>query len=179
MTLYEENNNNFFNRRLNHLIELLNQYENNKIIDIPPMVLENINQEMINRKINKCDLDMLQLRRILKKLCYRKYCEYSLQILCYFNGTVLPTIKEDHKMKIIKVFEKIVNSYSYCCPPNRLSFFNYNYVLHRICELINLNEYLILFPLPYKKGTPKMIQNDLIWKNLCEYGLNETIKEFS
>ncbi len=172
-------NDNFPNKRMSHLMELLNQNTGSKITDVPPIVFEKINKELIKHNINKCDLNIQRLRRILKKLNYRKYCEYDRPILYYISGIELPIIEEDHKIKIIKVFKEISNYYRYCCPPDRISFFNFNYVLHKICELIGMNEYLGLFPLPYKTNYKKRTYNELMWKKLCEYRLNDFIKELT
>ena len=94
---------NLISTRLNHLMEILNQFENNKMVDIPEIVIQNINEEIIKKDINKNDLDTFKLQRILKKLNYRKYYEYVPLIIYKLKGIKFPKIKEDDKMKIYNI----------------------------------------------------------------------------
>ena len=63
-------------KRINHLTEILSQLQAKESTDISPKVFEYILRELKKRKIDKNDLDIFRLRRILKKLNYRKYYEH-------------------------------------------------------------------------------------------------------
>ena len=52
------------------------------------------------------------------------------------------------------------------CPNNRKNFLSYSYVLHKFCELIELDDLLIYFPL--LKSREKLQQQDQIWKDICK-----------
>ena len=160
--------------RLNHLMTYLESQQTD-ISKVPLEVLKNINAKINQRGIIPSELDLLGLKRIMQQLNYRKYYEYSDAILYAINGKQLPVIKDADKAKIIAVFTDIVASYKQCCPPDRLGFFNYNYALQKICELIGLTEYLVLFPLPpaYLRNKDKLKHNEKIWKKLCEHNYDK------
>jgi len=43
---------------------------------------------------------------------------------------------------------------------------NYYYTVYKLCELLNQDEFLPYFPL--LKDKEKMIEQDEIWKKICE-----------
>ena len=51
------------------------------------------------------------------------------------------------------------------CPENRKNFLSYSYVLHKFCELLELDELLSHFPL--LKSREKLQQQDKIWECIC------------
>jgi len=154
-------------KRINHLTEILSQLQAKESTDIPPKVFENILRELKKRKINKDDLDIFKLRRILKILDYRKYYEHVPHILQIINGKEPPNFSRRDEMKIKKMFKDIQKPFTVYCPKNRKNFLNYSYVLHKFCELLDLDEYINYFPLLKNNG--KLLQHDKIWKNICAY----------
>ncbi|ANB50576.1 hypothetical protein [Powai lake megavirus] len=154
-------------KRINHLTEILSQLQAKESTDIPPKVFESIKRELKKRKINKNDLDIFRLRRILKKLNYRKYYEHVPHILQIINGKEPPNFSREHEMKIKQMFRQVQKPFAIYCPKNRKNFLNYSYVLHKFCELLDLDEYISYFPL--LKNNAKLLQHDKIWKNICEY----------
>jgi hypothetical protein len=154
-------------KRINHLTEILSQLQAKESTDIPPKIFENILRELKKRKIDKNDLDIFKLRRILKKLNYRKYYEHVPHILQIINGKEPPNFSRQDEMKIKKMFKDIQKPFSIYCPKNRKNFLNYSYVLHKFCELLDLDKYISYFPL--LKNNSKLLQHDKIWKNICKY----------
>lgn len=154
-------------KRINHLTEILSQLQAKESTDIHPKVFESILREIKKRKINKDDLDIFRLRRILKKLNYRKYYEHVPHILQIINGKEPPNFSRNDEMKIKKMFKDIQKPFAIFCPKHRKNFLNYSYVLHKFCELLDLDEYISYFPL--LKNTGKLRQHDQIWKNICGY----------
>lgn len=154
-------------KRINHLTEILSQLQAKESTDIPPKVFESILRELKKRKIDKYDLDIFRLRRILKKLNYRKYYEHVPHILQIINGKEPPNFTRKDEMKIKKMFRDVQKPFSIYCPKNRKNFLNYSYVLHKFCELLDLDEYISYFPL--LKNNAKLLQHDKIWKNICKY----------
>ena len=51
------------------------------------------------------------------------------------------------------------------CPSDRKNFLSYSYVLHKFCELLELDELLSYFPL--LKSREKLQQQDNIWEKIC------------
>jgi len=161
-------------KRINHLTEILSQLQAKESTDIPPKVFEAILRELKKRKIDKNDLDIFRLRRILKKLNYRKYYEHVPHILQIINGKEPPNFSRKDEMKIKKMFKDIQKPFAIYCPKNRKNFLNYSYVLHKFCELLDLDEYVGYFPL--LKNNAKLLQHDRIWKNICKYQRWEYLK---
>ena len=154
-------------KRINHLTEILSQLQAKESTDIPQKVFESIHRELKKRKIDKNDLDIFRLRRILKKLNYRKYYEHVPHILQYINGKEPPNFSRNDEMKIKQLFKSIQKPFAIYCPKNRKNFLNYSYVLHKFCELLGLDEFTNYFPL--LKNNAKLLQHDKIWKNICGY----------
>ena len=154
-------------KRINHLTEILSQLQAKESTDIPPKIFESILRELKKRKINKDDLDIFRLRRILKMLSYRKYYEHVPHIIQIINGKEPPNFSRQDEMKIKKMFKDIQKPFSIFCPKDRKNFLNYSYVLHKFCELLDLDEYINYFPL--LKNNTKLLQHDKIWKHICDY----------
>jgi hypothetical protein len=161
-------------KRINHLTEILSQLQAKESTDIPPRVFESILRELKKRKIDKNDLDIFRLRRILKKLNYRKYYEHVPHILQIINGKEPPNFSRKDEIKIKKMFRDIQKPFAIFCPKNRKNFLNYSYVLHKFCELLDLDEYISYFPL--LKNNAKLLQHDRIWKSICKYMRWEFLK---
>jgi len=154
-------------KRINHLTEILSQLQAKESTDIQPAVFECILRELKKRKINKDDLDVFKLRRILKKLKFHNYYEHVPHILQVINGKKPPNFSRRHETLIKKMFKDIQKPFSLYCPKNRKNFLNYSYILHKFCELLDLDEYISYFPL--LKNNTKLLQHDKIWKNICKY----------
>ena len=154
-------------KRINHLTEILSQLQAKESTDIPSKVFEDIVTELRKRKINKNDLEIFKLRKILKKLKYRKYYEHSSHILQRINGKEPPKFTRHHETKIKQMFRDIQEPFSIYCPKDRKNFLNYSYVLHKFCQLLMLDKYLHYFPLLKNNG--KLLQHDKIWEKICKH----------
>jgi len=154
-------------KRINHLTEILSQLQAKESTDIPPRVFESVSRELKKRKINKDDLDIFYLRKILKKLNLRKYYEHVPHILQIINKKEPPNFSRRDEMRIKKMFKDIQKPFAIYCPPERKNFLNYSYVLHKFCELLGLDDYIDYFPL--LKNNAKLRQHDKIWSNICKY----------
>ena len=149
------------------MTEILSQLQAKESTDIPSKIFENILREIKKRKIDKNDLDIFRLRRILKKLNFIKYYEHVPHILQIINGKHPPNFSRADEAKIKNMFKSIQKPFAIFCPKNRKNFLNYSYVLHKFCELLDLDQYITYFPL--LKNNSKLLQHDKIWKNICEY----------
>ena len=154
-------------KRINHLTEILSQLQAKESTDIPPEVIANILREIKKRKIDKNELDIFKLRRILKILGYIKHYEHVPHLLQIINGKEPPNFSRRDEMKIKKMFKDIQKPFALYCPKDRKNFLNYSYVLHKFCELLDLDEYISYFSL--LKNNSKLRQHDKIWKKICEY----------
>lgn len=161
-------------KRSNHLTEILSQLQAKESTDIPSSVFDAIYRELQKCKIDKNDLDIFRLRRILKKQDLRNYYDHVPHILQTINGKEPPNFSRQTEAKIRKMFADIQKPFELFRPKTRKNFLNYSYVLHKFCELLGLDEYVGYFPL--LKNNSKLLQHDKIWMQICEYMKWEFIK---
>lgn len=111
------------------------------------------------------ELKTTKLRVILKKLKLNKYYEHVPHIINRLNGIPAPVMTRDTEEKLRSMFKEIQTPFMKYCPKDRKNFLSYSYVLHKFVQLLNLDEFLICFPL--LKSREKLHQQDLIWKKIC------------
>lgn len=158
--------NNYTYKRRNHLQEILSQLQAKESTEIPKYVENNILQYCEARGIDVEDLDYCQLRKIMKRLALpNKFQEHAPFILQKLNGKEPPVFSREIEAKIKDMFDAIQIPFATHCPANRKNFLNYSYVLHKFCELLELDEFIYYFPL--LKNNQKLAQHDKIWKNIC------------
>ena len=66
-----------------------------------------------------------------------------------------------------RMFKEIQVPFHKFCPKNRKNFLSYSYVLHKFVQLLELDQFLDCFIL--LKSREKLHQQDLIWKQICDY----------
>jgi hypothetical protein len=155
-------------QRINHFKEWLNQFQSKQSPDIPEQVFKDL-MKLLNQK-RVSDLSKLKVNDIkyyLKKLGYNKYYEHTLYIINKLNNLPPLKITNDMEKIFIKMFQDIQEPWQLYKPQNRINFLSYSYVLHKFCELLNLNHLLEFFPL--YKDQNKIRENDQIWKKICNY----------
>ena len=67
---------------------------------------------------------------------------------------------------LCNLFMELQAPYAKFCPDYRVNFLNYYYVLYKLCELLDEKQYLI--DIPMLKDREKLIEQDEIWKKMCE-----------
>lgn len=107
------------------------------------------------------------MRTILKKLNLNKYYEHIPHIINKLNGLPPPTMSRDIEEKLRCMFKEIQEPFMLYCPKNRKNFLSYSYVLHKFCELLDLDEFLPCFPL--LKSREKLQEQDRMWKKICDH----------
>jgi hypothetical protein len=155
-------------KRINHFNEWLVQIQARETTDINYEVYQNIINEIKKYKEISSDLSLLtnsRLKKILKKLNLNKYYEHIPFIINRLNGLPPPKISRDHEEKFRYMFREIQEPFSLYCPKNRKNFLSYSYVLHKFCELLELDDLITYFPL--LKSRRKLREHDIIWKKIC------------
>ena len=153
-------------KRLNHLIECLNQFQAKESIKIPPKIFELILSEIRKNKIDTNKLTFRKMKIILKKLRLQQYYEHMSYIMSQITGKPAPTLSRDMEDQIKIMFKKIQGPFAKHCPPSRTNFLSYSFVLHKIFQLLGLKEFLCYFPL--LKSREKLREQDIIWKPICK-----------
>lgn len=160
--------NNYAYKKINHLNEILNQFQAKESTIIPEEVMNEVILEIRKRRINNiADLSEEDIRQILKKLGRSKYYEHRTHILSRLNGNPPPTITPEIEEKIRAMFQEIQAPFLLYCPNDRTNFLSYSYILYKFFELLELDEYKVFFPL--LKSRDRLIAHDQIWKKICEY----------
>ena len=160
--------NNYAYKKINHLNEILNQFQAKESTIIPEDVINEVVLEIRKRRINNiADLSEEDIRQILKKLGRSKYYEHRAHILSRLNGNPPPTITPEIEEKIRTMFQEIQAPFLIYCPNDRTNFLSYSYILYKFFELLDLDEYKVFFPL--LKSRDRLIAHDTIWEKICTY----------
>jgi hypothetical protein len=164
----------FAYKRINHFNEWLAQFQAKETTDIPEEVYKGILKELKKNNFLKLeDISYKTMREILKKLKYNKYYEHIPHIINIINGQKAPILTRQYEEQLRIMFKEIQTPFMAHCPENRKNFLSYSYVLHKFCELLELDHLLIYFPL--LKSREKLQQQDIIWQKICRTLLWEYI----
>ncbi len=158
----------FAYKRINHFNEWLAQFQAKETTDIPQDLYDQILIEIKKERIdNMVDLSPSKVREILKKLKKNKYYEHVPHIINKLNGLPPPIMSRRTEEELRRMFKEIQIPFTKFCPKDRKNFLSYSYVLHKFVELLELDQFLGCFIL--LKSREKLHQQDLIWKQICEY----------
>lgn len=160
--------NNYAYKKINHLNEILNQFQAKESTEISEEVMNEVVYEIKKRRIqNVADLNEMNIRDILKKLGHNHLYEHAAHILSRLNGNPPPTITPEIEEKIRAMFQEIQAPFLLYCPEDRTNLLSYSYILYKLFELLELDEYKVYFPL--LKSRDRLIAHDQLWKKICEY----------
>jgi hypothetical protein len=166
---------NFPYRRINHFNECLSQFQAKESTEIPQIVYDIILMEMKKERLtNMAQLTREKVHTYLKKQANKKftnYYEHIPHIIHRLTGIQPKTMTPKMEEELRRDFHKIQEPYAKHKPKNRKNFLNYNYVLHKLCQIRALNdkdykEFLSCFPL--LKSRDKLLQQDIVWRKICQ-----------
>jgi hypothetical protein len=152
-------------KRINHFKEILAQFQAKETTQIPEEVLENIKQQLNKERIPLSKFTNIKAKEVLKKLGYNKYYEH-IPFIKDKLGIKPPTMTPELEETLCNLFMEIQGPYAKFCPDDRVNFLNYYYTVYKLCELLEKNEFLSYFPM--LKDKEKRIEQDDIWKKICE-----------
>ena len=153
-------------KRLNRFREWLNAFQAKQSPEINESLYKDIIDELNKRRIS--DLSILnreKMRSILKKLKFNHLYEHTHYIINKLSGLPPPKITRDMEKMFIRMFLLIQEPWTKYKPIDRKNFLSYGYVLHKFCELLELDHLLDCFPL--HKQLDILMDNDGIWKKIC------------
>jgi hypothetical protein len=152
-------------KRLNHLVEWLNQFQAKELTHIPNNVCNNIIEEINKSKINDVStLTNRKMKALLKQLKYHQYYEHIPYIMSKITKNPPPSLSRNMEEEIKKMFKQIQEPFKKHCPSARTNFLSYSYVLHKIFQLLDLKQYKNFSLL---KSRDKLRMQDDIWKLIC------------
>jgi len=154
-------------KRGNHLSEILNQFQAKESTEIEQEVYDKIKEELkIQRIYDYKILDDKFMKKILKKLKLNKFYEHTHHIINNLNGIPPPTMTREQEENIKRMFKEIQKPFAMYRPKKRKNFLNYNYIIHKICELLEYDEFLPHFPL--LKSRVNLEDQDIVWEKICK-----------
>ena len=152
-------------KRINHLREILAQFQAKESTNIPQEVFESIKNQIRKERIEIKDLTNKKTKEMLKNLGYNKYYEH-IPFIKDKLGIRPPIMSQELEETLCNLFMEIQKPYAKFCPVDRVNFLNYYYTLYKLCELLDETKFLPYFPM--LKDREKRIEQDQIWKKICE-----------
>jgi hypothetical protein len=152
-------------KRINHFREILAQFQAKETTQIPEEVLENIKNQIRKERIELSQLNNKKAKDILKKLGYNKFYEH-IPFIKDKLGIKPPVMTQELEESLCNLFTEIQGPYAKFCPDDRVNFLNYYYTVYKLCELLDQTQFLPYFPM--LKDREKRIEQDEIWKKICQ-----------
>jgi hypothetical protein len=152
-------------KRINHFKEIIAQFQGKETTQIPQEVIENIKQQIKKERIDISEITNSKTKEILKKLSYNKFYEH-IPYIKEKLGIPPPIMSIEFEETLFNLFIELQAPYSKFCPDDRVNFLNYYYTAYKLCELLGETQYLEHFPM--LKDREKRIDQDNIWKKICE-----------
>jgi hypothetical protein len=152
-------------KRINHFKEILAQFQGKETTQIPQEVIDNIKIQIKKERITLEQITNSKTKEILKKLGYNKYYEH-IPFIKDKLGIKPPVMSPELEETLCNLFIELQAPYSKCCPNDRVNFLNYYYTAYKLCELLGETAYLKGFPM--LKDPEKKMEQDVIWKQICE-----------
>lgn len=155
----------FAYKRINHFREVLAQFQGKQNTHIPEHIIEEIRAQVKKERLELKQLDNKRLKEILKKMGHNKYYEH-IPFIKDKLGIKPPIMSPQLEEALCSMFMKIQAPYAKYCPSNRVNFLNYYYTVYKLCELLDQRQFLPFFPM--LKDRDKRIEQDEIWRNICD-----------
>jgi hypothetical protein len=156
----------FAYKRINHFNEWLSQVQGKETTEIPDEVYDLILLELKKQKINNmATLTRKKIKEILKKLRINKFYEHCSHIIGRLNGIPSPHFPPELEERLRHMFCMIQVPFLKHSPAWRKNFLSYSFVLHKMCQLLDRDEYLECFSL--LKARDKLALQDSTWSKIC------------
>lgn len=152
-------------KRINHFREILAQFQAKETTQIPEQVIEDIKNQIKKERIQNEQITNIKAKEILKKLGYNKYYEH-IPFIKDIIGIKPPIMTPELEDTLCNLFMEIQRPYAKYCPDDRVNFLNYYYTVYKLCELLDQKQFLPYFPM--LKDREKRIEQDNIWKKICD-----------
>lgn len=158
----------FAYKKINHFNEWLAQFQAKENTDIPQEVIESVMRELRKERISDPKkVKKEKIREILQKLKFSKMYDHVQQIKNKIQQQMtMLTLSKEMEEKLQHMFKEIQPAFIKYCPANRSNFLSYPYVLYKLCQLLEMDEFLPCFQL--LKSREKLYQQDQVWQKICE-----------
>lgn len=157
----------FAYKKSNHFNEWLAQFQAKESTDIPQDVIEAVLGELRKERIlDPKKVKKEKIREILQKLKMSKMYDHVQQIKNRIQQQMTSlTLSKEVEEKLQHMFKEIQPAFIKYCPKGRSNFLSYPYVLYKMCQLLEMDEFLPCFQL--LKSREKLYQQDQVWQQIC------------
>ncbi len=146
----------------------LSQFQAKESTDIPLEVYDKVKRELKKQRITQRSLVTIpKMKEILKSLDMQDSYEHIPHIISKITKCAPPTISRETEDVLRQMFKIVEAVFEETCPRTRTNFLSYSFVLHKMCQLLELDEFLRCFPL--LKSPDKLRQQDIMWKSICKH----------
>jgi predicted nucleic acid-binding Zn-ribbon protein len=158
----------FAYKKINHFNEWLAQFQAKENTDIPQEVIEALMKELKKERISDPKrVKKEKILEILRKLKLPKMYDHVQQIKNRIQHQMTNlTLSKEMEEKLQYLFKEIQPAWIKFCPRDRSNFLSYPYVLFKLCQLLDMDEFLPYFQL--LKSREKLYQQDLTWEKICK-----------
>jgi len=151
-------------KRINHFREIIAQFQAKETTQIPEVVVDEIKNQIKKERVELKNLTNSKAKEILKKLGHNKYYEH-IPFIKDIIGIKPPIMTPELEDTLCNLFMEIQAPYAKHCPDDRVNFLNYYYTVYKLCELLDQKQFLPFFPM--LKDREKKMEQDVIWKKIC------------
>jgi predicted nucleic acid-binding Zn-ribbon protein len=158
----------FAYKKINHFNEWLAQFQAKENTDIPQDTIDEILAELKKERIrDPKKVKKEKIREILQKLKLSKMYDHVQQIKNRIQQQMtMLTLSKEMEEKLQHMFKEIQPAFIKYCPRGRSNFLSYPYVLYKLCQLLEMDEFLPCFQL--LKSREKLYQQDQVWQKICQ-----------
>ena len=154
-------------KKINHLIEKINQYQSKETTNVPPEIFATIRKEMKKGRKTKNTITVGFIKKVLKKYKYNNYYENRQYIFSKITGIPPPSLTREQIDQIYKMFRQLEEPYMKFRPTGRSNFLNYSFLINKILNIMNLPDDAKYFAL--LKSDEKLKTQESTWKKICSY----------
>ena len=157
----------FAYKKANHFNEWLAQFQAKENTDIPTEVVEAVLAELRKERISDPKrVKKEKILEVLRKLKFSKMYDHVQQIKNRIQQQMTSlTLSKETEEKLQHMFKEIQPAFIKYCPKGRSNFLSYPYVLYKMCQLLEMDEFLPCFQL--LKSREKLYQQDQVWQKIC------------
>lgn len=157
----------FAYKKINHFNEWLAQFQakDNTLItqEMMDAILAVIHKERIT---NPLKIKKEKIAEILRKLKLTKLYDHVPLVKNRIQQNITHlTLSKEQEERLQHVFKEIQPSFIKYCPDDRSNFLSYPFVLYKLCELLEMDEFLPCFNL--LKDRVKLYHQDKVWQLIC------------
>ena len=152
-------------KKINHFKEILSQFQGKETTYISDEIIDQIRLQIRKERICIRSLSYYKTKDLLKKLGFNKYYEH-INYIKNKLGISSPIISQQLEESLCNAFMEIQYPYAKHCPGYRVNFLHYYFVLYKLLELFEERSYLS--EIPMLKDREKLIEQDIIWKKICD-----------